>query len=534
MTAGEILDLGAKILVGVFTPLLGGLALWAFRRYARLRRIEAAYQDLRDEKAGLAGDVANLKAALAALEGRYERLRATDQEVREKFAALRAGYLALRQMNPHELTNQLRRAAATLAARTEELGRARERIRDLEAGAGTVGKRERELEDQLTAARAAVDALTAELEQARQEGSEIQVDRDQVRQRLEEAEARLADLARSDGRLWLRPPAGPVPPFRPRTDRRAVIVSVLNLKGGVGKTTLTANLAATLARPDRPVLMIDLDYQRSLSMLLVNARRRAELHGNRWTVQHFLVGAQHRLADLAGRFEDLSPAVPHCAILTNSHGPPDGGGAASLEEVENRLMAEWLFDRSRPDPRFFLRQALHDPGLGYGYVFLDCPPRLTTACVNALAASDFVLVPVVPDAVSTHAAENLLHTLKEFKERLFPDLAVAGIVPNMVRFRSGEPIEAHAEALRDLRDAANGVWRPPPPVFAAGIKQDSGFGVSAAEIDESGTPRLAVADPELRDAFRALADELEEEVRNASRHPATVPAQPAARAGSGR
>ena len=96
-------------------------------------------------------------------------------------------------------------------------------------------------------------------------------------------------------------------------------------------------------------------------------------------------------------------------------------------------MVEWLFDRHRPDPRFFLRQALHEPGLGYGWCCSDCPPRLTTACVDALAASDFVLVPVVPDPVSTRAVENLLRTLQRFRDELCPELAVLGVVPNMVR-----------------------------------------------------------------------------------------------------
>ena len=92
----------------------------------------------------------------------------------------------------------------------------------------------------------------------------------------------------------MAPPGRPVPPFRPRADRRAVIISVLNLKGGVGKTTLTANLAATLATADRPALVIDLDYQRSLSMLLVDDRERLLLHRGGLTAQRFLAGESHR------------------------------------------------------------------------------------------------------------------------------------------------------------------------------------------------------------------------------------------------
>jgi cellulose biosynthesis protein BcsQ len=487
---GELTDYLVKGLVGLASTVLGSFAIWAFHRYRRLRRVEEAYQDLRDEKAELAADLDQAEAARAAWEGRYERLRATDQEVRDKFVVLRAAYLALKE-----------RAAGTAPAPAP--------------------------------ARDAVDVLTRDRDQARQQAADLRVEVDQLRQKAEDAEARLADLTRFDGRLWLREPAGAFPGFRPRAERKAVIISVLNLKGGVGKTTLTANLAATLARPDAPALVIDLDYQRSLSMLLVADKRRKELHGNRWTVQHFLRGPDHRLADLAGRLEGLAPDLPHCSVLTNSDVPAGGDAADSLEETENRLLVEWLFDRTRPDPRFFLREALHDPGLEVGYVLLDCPPRLTTACVNALAASDFVLVPTVPDSVSTHAVENLLYTLREFKHGLLPELAVLGVVPNMLRLRLGDPIEAHAAALRELRDALSGVWPEPVPIFQAGIKHDSAFGVSAAELDTNGKLRLAVSDGTIRESFQALAHELEKEVRrHASRRAATVPAKPGARARS--
>src|SRR5688572_20120822 len=171
-------------------------------------------------------------------------------------------------------------------------------------------------------------------------------------------------------------------------------------------------------------------------------------------------------------------------------------------------MVEWLLDRRRPDPRFFLREALHGGELDYGYVFLDCPPRLTTACVNALVASDFVLIPVVPDPVSTRAVENLLRTLARFRDELCPELAVLGVIPNMVRFNNqGTPIRDHMDALSELKAAVAEVWDRPFPIFESGIKHDSAFGKSAAAIDVEENVRLAIADPKIAQVFQALAKE---------------------------
>ena len=483
MPTGDSFDLVLKVL-GCLAPVVGGLAVWAVTKYVRLVHVEKEAEAARKEKDELAARLDEARtqheATRLALTDRLDRFRAKYQEARDKFYRIRTLYFDLRD----------EKAPPPAEPITPE-----------------------DLRVRLT---------------------KVEAERDEARRQAELLEQQVAEITRFDGRLWLRPPAGPVPPFRPRADRKAVIISVLNLKGGVGKTTLTANLAATLATADRPALVIDLDYQRSLSMLLVGDKERILLHRGGLTAQRFLAGETHGAAELTAKLKDLAPAVPHCSILTNSDARAGGPAADSLEETETRLMVEWLLDRRRPDPRFFLREALHDPGLDFGYVLLDCPPRLTTACVAALAASDFVLIPVVPDPVSTRAVENLLRTLRRFRDELLPELAVLGVVPNMVRLLKGEPIRDHALALADLKPAlAASEWDEPVPVFESGIKHDSAFGKSAAALDADGTVRLAVADPEIGAAFRSLADELHKEIRrHASRRAATVPAKPGARAGS--
>ncbi len=485
MPTGEMLDIGVKAVGGVVSSLLLALLVRVYRRYRRLRRIEAAYDSLRaqtaDADARLAEARQQHEAARLALADHLDHYRAAYREARAKFYRIRKAYLGLREKGVEPPT----------------------------------------------------PGPPSGLEDLKVRLTKVEAERDEALRQAEQLEQQIAEITRFDGRLWLRPPAGHVPPFRPRGDRKAVIVSVLNLKGGVGKTTLTANLAATVATADRPALVIDLDYQRSLSMLLVPDRERILLHRGGLTAQRFLAGEAHGAAELSAKLKDLAPAVPHCSILTNSDARFGGPAADSLEETETRLMVEWLLDRRRPDPRFFLREALHDPGLDFGYVLLDCPPRLTTACVAALAASDFVLIPVVPDPVSTRAVENLLRTFRRFRDELCPELAVLGVVPNMVRLLKGEPIRDHADALTELRGAVAGAWDEPFPVFESGIKHDAAFGKSAAALDADGKVRLAVADPEIRAAFRSLADELHKEIRrHASRRAATVPAKPGARAGS--
>lgn len=485
MPTGDSFDLILRAL-GYAAPVVGTLAVWAVTKYVRLLHVEKEAEQVRKEKDELAARLHEARdqheTARQALADRLDHYRDAYREARDKFYRIKKAYLDLR-----------------------------------DKGIEPAGPP------------AALEDLKVRL-------TKVESERDDFRQQAEQLEQQIAEFTRFDGRLWLRPPAGPVPGFRPRADRKAVVISVLNLKGGVGKTTLTANLAATLATEDRRALVVDLDYQRSLSMLLVENKDRVLLHRGGLTAQRFLAGDAHGAADLVGKVKDLAPAVPHCCVLTNSDARAGGPAADSLEETEARLMVEWLLDRRKPDPRFFLREALHDPGLDYGYVLLDCPPRLTTACVNALAASDFVLIPVVPDPVSTRAVENLLRTLKRFRDELCPELAVLGVVPNMVRFNNQrQPIRDHADALADLKAAVSEVWDEPFPVFEAYIKHDSAFGKSAAALDADGTVRLAVSDPAIGAAFRALADELEKEIRrHASRRAAAVPAKPGARARSGR
>ena len=96
-------------------------------------------------------------------------------------------------------------------------------------------------------------------------------------EQLERYAEQLDSIANSDGKVWLNSPNGHLVRFVPLTMRRAAIISVANLKGGVGKTTITANLGATLANLGLKVLLMDLDYQSSLSNLCLLPQEKDEV-----------------------------------------------------------------------------------------------------------------------------------------------------------------------------------------------------------------------------------------------------------------
>jgi len=552
---------------------------WGYRSFHRHLRLQTEYAGLQKilaaERVASSKETDSLRRERDQLRQQFDAKVSAYDELRHNYTALEAAHAAAKtqaaaglpglglsgdaavkliqdlQKDLGHRSNDLHRATARLARLDEQL-RVATQQRD-ESTAEKVA-----IASQLTAEREKTAQLSQEMEHRveellkasddlrdrlkhsddlRQQETarvvQLTAERDETRRHLDESEERFAELmTRLDGRLWLRPVSNP-PAFRPLAERRTVIVSLLNLKGGVGKTTITANLGATLGERGNRVLMVDLDYQRSLSMLLLAEPERQLAHYRGRSLQHVLGGADRSLMRLLQCAQPVGNEAPHCFVITNSD-VREGELIDSLEETENRLMLEWLAKPTGSDVRFLLREALHEAGLAdqYDLVLLDCPPRLTTACVNALAASDFVLIPIVPDAVSTRAVENLLRSLARLRTTVCPNLALLGIVPNMVHVSSGKLIQAHDAALASVNELAvlGQLWPEPVPVFESTVPDSTAFVRTAAMLDSAGDLRLALRDSKVEAAFRALADELQEEMElHASRHSSPVPAKPSAR-----
>jgi chromosome partitioning protein len=263
-------------------------------------------------------------------------------------------------------------------------------------------------------------------------------------------------------------PAAPEPADAP--DEPPAVIAVANHKGGVGKTTTTANLGTALAEHGR-VLLVDCDPQASLSVSF---------------------GAL--AADDGPRLGDaLTGRVPAVACVRADVQPHVDLLPASLDlEIDEQSLSLRQLGRE-----LTMREAL-TPLLRsgrYRYVLLDCPPRLTLLTTAALVAASWVLVPVKADFLGIAGMDNLLRLVEQVRARVNPNLTVLGI---LATFFDSRTILAR-QVLEQLATMADG------RLFETRIRT----AIRAAEAPAYGVPVL-VHDPdaEISRAFRALAQEV--------------------------
>jgi chromosome partitioning protein len=355
------------------------------------------------------------------------------------------------------------------------------------AAAGDLRARYDELLSQCAAEQAKGQELTAQLESRQDELAR--------RDQLDKTRANLVRGAmKLEGRLWMRKVLRGAPKFRSLSERHAAIISVLNLKGGVGKTTVTAHLGAAFAAKGYRVLLLDLDLQGSLSSLFIPestlAKRSEE---DKLLLQHFLLGAADKrksnlLEYRVPIFDGKSAVVP---------------SADSMAYAELNLTMQWLFRQCKRDTRFLLRRALHQRRVTrhFDLVLLDCPPLFNTCCVNALAASDYVVIPVVPSTKAAERVPLLLERLQVLHGVINPELRVAGVLFN--RTHSAQLASWERDLWQQMLGRCKDRWKQPVPAFETFIRQSPEVRGSEVEF----TPPEPGS--ELYGVFARLAAELE-------------------------
>jgi cellulose biosynthesis protein BcsQ/F0F1-type ATP synthase membrane subunit b/b' len=369
----------------------------------------------------------------------------------------------------------------------------------------------KELQDKVIALSANCEELKEEaaaLERNKQEVEAqvepLRVEMAQAREEIASLESQVGDLSRqvqavvnSDGRIWEKSLTESVPqprfPGRPQTP----IISVVNLKGGVGKTTITANLGASLWNKGDRVLLVDLDYQASLTALCLPGERIEHLRRGGRLVSS-LFRAHHRDPDeLWNLAERIDSSADGFIVAADEN----------LQDAEMQVMGRWFLEPDGPDPRFLLRQILHAPQVqdSFELIVLDCPPRLTTACVNALCCSDFVLIPMLLDKTSADSVPRLLKWLRQF-QKICLDLELLGILANRATLRNNALIKAQQVVWAELPGQCQDVWGGKVYHFETVIRQDNAF----AEVARS--RQFAATHPKLQSTFVDLAAEMQRRI----------------------
>ena len=189
------------------------------------------------------------------------------------------------------------------------------------------------------------------------------------------------------------------------------VISFVNQKGGVAKTTSCVNIGASLADQGKHVLLIDLDAQGSLS----TSTGLREIGADELTVYEVLKGAD---ADGAIRTVLNRPNV-----------------RLEILPADIRLSGAEIELSSVPGREFLLREALSEFESVFDYVLIDCPPSLGVLTLIALTASDGVIVPVKADYLALKGMSQLVDVINVVKRRMNPALEIVGVIATFYNAR---------------------------------------------------------------------------------------------------
>ena len=266
---------------------------------------------------------------------------------------------------------------------------------------------------------------------------------------------------------------------------KATVIAVVNQKGGTGKTTTCENLGIGLANEGKKVLLVDTDPQGSLTIALGNPRP-DDLPGT--------------LTDLMAKIMQDQLPLPKEGILSHEEGVDLVPANITLSGLEVSLV-------NAMSRETILKQYLETVKGQYDYILLDCMPSLGMLTVNALAASDQVLIPVQANYLSAKGLEQLLQTVNKVKRQINPKLRIEGILLTMVDSRTNFAKEI-STLIRDTYGSKLKVYDAdiPRSVRAAEISAE---GVSIFKHDPGG---------KVAEAYRSLTKEVLQNAEKRRKH----------------
>jgi len=182
-----------------------------------------------------------------------------------------------------------------------------------------------------------------------------------------------------------------------------VIISLINQKGGVGKTTSCLNLGASLAALGKRILLIDLDPQYNLTSILLKEEPEQSIY----SFYNKEVDSLSKIINELDKFDLITSDIRLAGIERRN-------------DINNY---------------FLLREELKKLNENYDYILIDCPPSLGVMTMSALIASNFLIIPVKTEFLSLKGIEQLIETFTEIRKIHNPTLAIMGVLFTMFEKR---------------------------------------------------------------------------------------------------
>lgn len=249
---------------------------------------------------------------------------------------------------------------------------------------------------------------------------------------------------------------------------RAIVIA--NQKGGVGKTTTSINLSASLAKEGKNVLVIDMDPQGNTTSGLGVDKDQIES-----TVYEMLLGE----AEIETCIQKNIQENMFLSLLPSN---------INLAAAEIELIGV-------EDKEFLLKKALEKIKDEYDFVIIDCPPSLNMLTINSMCAGDTVLVPIQCEYYALEGLSQLIHTIGLVQERLNPKLEIEGVVFTMYDARTNLSLQVVENVKSNLKQ---NIYKSIIPRNVR-LAEAPSYGMPITEYD----PKSAGAE-----AYRRLAEEV--------------------------